>query len=212
MQRRVLSRAFEVEAVKRGRDRGDVGIAESRGGGERAAPPLSDKVGDAGRTAADNRQVVNGCLWVLRAGAHWKDLPERYGRRCAVASRAGATRGCGIGSSLRRPMMAKPYRQHRRGGGHPFQPLAQNSNPSRQAAPPTAQPDRAPLGPCGSVEWRSVLVFGRAVDEGRHHRGVADTCLVADHLDAKVFDPRDSTRECCGLHAEVIGNQALLMR
>ena len=44
------------------------------------APLLPGKVGDAGRTAADNRQFVNGCLWVLRAGAHWKDLPERYGK------------------------------------------------------------------------------------------------------------------------------------
>lgn len=23
---------------------------------------------------------VNGCLWVLRSGAHWCDLPERYGK------------------------------------------------------------------------------------------------------------------------------------
>lgn len=23
---------------------------------------------------------MNGCLWVLRSGAHWCDLPERYGR------------------------------------------------------------------------------------------------------------------------------------
>ena len=46
----------------------------------RIAPLLAGKVGDAGRTAADNRQFVNGCLWVLRAGAHWKDLPERYGK------------------------------------------------------------------------------------------------------------------------------------
>lgn len=23
---------------------------------------------------------VSGCLWVLRSGAHWCDLPERYGR------------------------------------------------------------------------------------------------------------------------------------
>ncbi len=46
----------------------------------RIAPLLPGKMGDAGRTAADNRQFVNGCLWVLRAGAHWKDLPERYGK------------------------------------------------------------------------------------------------------------------------------------
>ena len=28
----------------------------------------------------DNRLFVNGCLWVLRSGAHWCDLPERYGK------------------------------------------------------------------------------------------------------------------------------------
>jgi len=35
---------------------------------------------DPGRTAVDNRLFVNGCLWVLRSGAHWHDLPERYGK------------------------------------------------------------------------------------------------------------------------------------
>jgi transposase len=27
----------------------------------------------------DHRQVVNGILWVVRTGAPWRDLPERYG-------------------------------------------------------------------------------------------------------------------------------------
>ena len=47
---------------------------------ERIAPLLAGKAGDPGRTAADNRLFVNGVLWVLRSGAHWCDLPERYGR------------------------------------------------------------------------------------------------------------------------------------
>jgi len=47
---------------------------------ERIAPLLPGKLGDPGRTAADNRLFVNGVLWVLRSGAHWCDLPERYGR------------------------------------------------------------------------------------------------------------------------------------
>ena len=38
------------------------------------------KAGDPGRTGADNRLFVNGVLWVLRSGAHWHDLPPRYGK------------------------------------------------------------------------------------------------------------------------------------
>lgn len=41
---------------------------------------LPGKAGDPGRTGTDNRLFVNGCLWILRSGAHWCDLPERYGR------------------------------------------------------------------------------------------------------------------------------------
>jgi transposase len=31
-----------------------------------------------GRPAIDNRKVLEGILWVLRTGARWQDLPERY--------------------------------------------------------------------------------------------------------------------------------------
>jgi len=41
---------------------------------------LPGKPGDPGRTGADNRLFVNGVLWILRSGAHWQDLPERYGK------------------------------------------------------------------------------------------------------------------------------------
>jgi transposase len=40
-----------------------------------------------GRTAADNRIFVNGVLWVLRSGARWSDLPERYGKYKSVHKR-----------------------------------------------------------------------------------------------------------------------------
>ena len=47
---------------------------------ERIGDLLPGKASDPGRTASDNRLFVNGVLWVLRSGARWCDLPERYGR------------------------------------------------------------------------------------------------------------------------------------
>lgn len=48
---------------------------------------LPGRVEHVGRTAADNRQFVNGVLWVLRSGACWSDLPERYGKYKSVHTR-----------------------------------------------------------------------------------------------------------------------------
>ncbi len=47
---------------------------------QRIAGLLPGKTSDPGRTGADNRLFVNGVLWVLRSGARWYDLPERYGK------------------------------------------------------------------------------------------------------------------------------------
>ena len=32
-----------------------------------------------GRPPKDSRQMLNGIFWILRSGASWRDLPERYG-------------------------------------------------------------------------------------------------------------------------------------
>ena len=32
-----------------------------------------------GRPSSDSRTILKGIYWVLRSGAAWRDLPERYG-------------------------------------------------------------------------------------------------------------------------------------
>jgi transposase len=36
------------------------------------------KIGCVGRPCADNREVLERILWILRTGARWKDLLKRY--------------------------------------------------------------------------------------------------------------------------------------
>jgi transposase len=40
--------------------------------------PLLPMVRSRGRPWADNRQVLEGILWVLKTGARWRDLPKEY--------------------------------------------------------------------------------------------------------------------------------------
>lgn len=40
-----------------------------------------------GRPRADDRTLLNGMLWLLRTGAPWADLPERYGAKSTVYDR-----------------------------------------------------------------------------------------------------------------------------
>ena len=47
---------------------------------EKIADLLPGRAGTAGARALDNRNFVNGVLWILRSGARWSDLPERYGK------------------------------------------------------------------------------------------------------------------------------------
>lgn len=40
---------------------------------------LPVRKGHVGVTAQDNHQFLNAVFWILKTGAPWRDLPERYG-------------------------------------------------------------------------------------------------------------------------------------
>jgi transposase len=60
-------------------------------------PPPQPKIG---RPAHDHRTIINGILWILRTGAPWRDLPERYGPWRTVASRFYRWQRAGIWAPL----------------------------------------------------------------------------------------------------------------
>jgi transposase len=39
----------------------------------------AERSGKPGNVYRSHRDVLNGILWILRTGAPWRDLPERYG-------------------------------------------------------------------------------------------------------------------------------------
>ena len=56
--------------------------------------------GRRGRQPQNNRQVMNGIFWVLRTGAPWRDLPDRYGPYTTAYNRFNRWRKPGIWDKL----------------------------------------------------------------------------------------------------------------
>lgn len=51
-------------------------------------PFLTELLGKwGGSNAGDNRLFVNACLWMIRTGSPWRDLPSEYGKFNAVHRR-----------------------------------------------------------------------------------------------------------------------------
>ena len=47
----------------------------------------AERTGRRGHPVKDNRTMINGMVWIVRSGAAWRDLPERYGPWESVYSR-----------------------------------------------------------------------------------------------------------------------------
>jgi transposase len=58
--------------------------------------PLLPKRARVGRPPKDHRLVLNALYWLLRTGAPWRDLPERYGPWQTVYSRFRRWRLAGV--------------------------------------------------------------------------------------------------------------------
>ena len=56
--------------------------------------------GRPGPKRKNDRRVMNGIFWVLRAGAPWRDLPERYGPYTTAYNRFNRWRKAGIWDRL----------------------------------------------------------------------------------------------------------------
>src|SRR6202166_764318 len=84
----------------------------SDGQWERIQDFLPGRKESVGRTAADNRLFVNGVLWVLRSGARWEDLPERYGKYKSVHKRFTRWAKAGVWERVFDSLTADPDNQY----------------------------------------------------------------------------------------------------
>ena len=74
---------------------------------ERLEPWLPAQRPLTGRPNKEHRLIVNGILWILRTGAPWRDLPERYGPWQTVYSRFRRWQQAGIWDEVLRVLQAE---------------------------------------------------------------------------------------------------------
>jgi transposase len=79
---------------------------------DRISDFLPGKPGDPGRTGRDNRRFVNGVLWVLRSGARWQDIPERYGKYKTVHKRFTRWANAGVWDKVFASLTGDPDNQY----------------------------------------------------------------------------------------------------
>jgi transposase len=73
--------------------------------------PLS--AAKTGRPARDPRTIWNGIFWILRTGAPWRDLPERFGPWQTVYDHFSRWRRSGVFARIVREMQVRLDREGR---------------------------------------------------------------------------------------------------
>ena len=63
---------------------------------ERMAPLIIGRPDQKGSTGRDNRMFVEGVIWIVRTGAPWRDLPERFGAWKKAHTRFGRWAKTGV--------------------------------------------------------------------------------------------------------------------
>ena len=74
-------------------------------------PP--ERSGRRGKPYRSHRDVLNGIFWILRSGAPWRDVPERYGPWTTVYDRFRRWRNGGLFQKMLNNLEARARRAER---------------------------------------------------------------------------------------------------
>ena len=108
-----------------------------------------------GRPWRDPRDVLNGILWILRTGAPWKDLPDRYPSYQTCHRRFQRWVDHGV---LKRVVHALAQDLHARGGLDLSETFIDGSFASAKKKGVTSARPSAGRAP-RSWQWQTALVF-----------------------------------------------------
>ena len=108
-----------------------------------------------GRPWRDSREVLNGVLWILRTGAQWSEMPDRYPPHQTCHRRFQQWRRAGV---MDRLLEALARDLERRGGIKLDECFVDGSfSPAKKGAPESAKPSGARAA--RSWRLRTALVF-----------------------------------------------------
>ena len=82
--------------------------ALTNGQWRRIEPLIPGKEGDKGRHGEDNRLFVDAVLWLVRAGAPWRDLPKEFGNWNSVFQRFRRWAKKGVWKSIFNALVEDP--------------------------------------------------------------------------------------------------------